>query len=223
MLFSEVPPTVSGKDSFLAECFNFLPEIIAFYPLMYWKQWVRTKFILIRSEKFNLMPELNNCLNLLWSIYDVWCCIAAYLGAPSLDSYFRQPALTSDSYDPPTYCGRCNTLLWKWDTKLSDTRWTTSTINVHPSSSQGLLFALMPLCRYLSLFLLPTTVKSAPSFCTASADCGWSAMLPNTLANVGDAGGGGRGEVGVEWTQKRKVWCQAQNVSRCEDIKFYKL
>ena len=48
----------------------------------------------------------------------------------------------------------------------------------------------------LLFFFLSTTVKSAPSFCTASADCGLSALPLNTLANVGDARGGGRGEVG---------------------------
>ena len=47
------------------------------------------------------------------------------------------------------------------------------------------------------LFLyLATKVKSAFSFCTTGADCGLSALPPNTLANVGDEGWGGSGEVG---------------------------
>ena len=45
-------------------------------------------------------------------------------------------------------------------------------------------------------FFLSTTVKSALSFCTAGADCGLSALPPNTLANVGDEGWGGSGEGG---------------------------
>ena len=43
-------------------------------------------------------------------------------------------------------------------------------------------------------FFLSTTVKSASSFCTAIADCGLSALPPNTLANVGDEEWGGSGE-----------------------------
>ena len=53
----------------------------------------------------------------------------------------------------------------------------------------------VPLDTFL-FFFLSTTVKSASSFYTAGADCGLSALLPNTLANVGDEGCGGSIEVG---------------------------
>ena len=39
------------------ECFNFLPEIIAFSPSKFWKHWLETKLILILSQKFHFMPE----------------------------------------------------------------------------------------------------------------------------------------------------------------------
>ena len=45
------------------------------------------------------------------------------------------------------------------------------------------------------IFFLSTTVKSALTSYTASADCGCSCRLPNTLANDGAVGGGGRGGV----------------------------
>ena len=55
-------------------------------------------------------------------------------------------------------------------------------------------------CQSLDTFLfffLSTTVMPASSFCTAGADCGLSALPPNTLANVGDEGWGGSGDGGV--------------------------
>ena len=54
-------------------------------------------------------------------------------------------------------------------------------------------------------FFQSTTVKSAPSYSTASADCGRSALLHSTLAKVRDEGGGGREEVRVEWAKHRAV------------------
>ena len=66
---------------------------------------------------------VGECLDyLLRTIYLEGCC-KAVLGAPSLDRYFRQPVLTNDFCDSPTYCGHCSTLLWKRDPQLCDTWW----------------------------------------------------------------------------------------------------
>ena len=62
LLSPDVPPAVSGRDSFLElRCFNFLPEIIAFSPLKFWKHWLGMKLILILSQKFHFMPEGSSC------------------------------------------------------------------------------------------------------------------------------------------------------------------
>ena len=123
------------------------------------------------------MTCVGECLDYhLRTIYLEGCC-KAVLAAPSLDCYFQQPVLTNDFCDSPTYRGHCSTLLWKRDLKLCDAWCGPSTINVNPSSSLGLLFALMSLSKYI-FFFLSTTVKSASSFCTAGADCCFSADYP---------------------------------------------
>ena len=95
-----------------------------------------------------LLPvtRVGECLDyLLRTIYLEGCCKIVN----SLDRYFWQPSLTNEFCDYSTYCLHCNTLLWKRDPQLCDALWGPSTINVNPSSSLGLLFALMSLSRYL--------------------------------------------------------------------------
>ena len=113
---------------------------------------VRRQQELLRVQRHPsiLLPVtwVGECLDyLMRTIYFEGCC-KAVLGEHSLDRYFRQPALTNDLCDSPTYCGRCSTLLWKRDPQLCDAWWGPSTINVNPSTSLGLLFALMSLSRY---------------------------------------------------------------------------
>ena len=77
------------------------------------------------------------------------------------------------------------------------------------------LFSCLSLDTFLFLFL-STTVKSASSFCTAGADCGLSALPPNTQANVGDEGLGGSGEEGGSMAPVESIGtsvCRGGNIS----------
>ena len=129
----------------------------------------RNFMVYIVIQHFFSQSPGSESASLLRTIYHEGCCEAVF-GAPSLDRYFLQPALTNDFCDSPTYCSHCSTLLWKRDPKYCDAWWGPSTINVNPSYALGLLFALMSLSRYLSFFL--SVDNSEVSFLILHSWCG---------------------------------------------------